>query len=241
MDTAVEKTVKSIVNEDFRAASVFEKYSIDFCCHGNVPLSEACAQKGVDQRTVLSELARIGSSGNGEAASFKTLDLDTIVDHIIRRHHAYIRKISPTIIAHTQKIASVHGKNHPELIDVAERILSITSDMANHMMKEERVLFPYIKGLAAAARGEEEFQPAPFGSIANPIRMMEAEHERAGDTMGTIRSETDEYNPPEDACTTYRVTLQELQEFERDLHSHVHLENNILFPRAIALEKRFGA
>lgn len=241
MDTAVEKTVKSIVNEDFRAASVFEKHSIDFCCHGNVSLSEACAQKGIDQKTVLSELSQLDTSGMGEAASFTMLDLDTIVDHIIRRHHAFVRRISPTIVAHTQKIASVHGKNHPELIDVAERIFTITSDMANHMMREERVLFPYIKGLAAAARGEKEFEPAPFGSVANPIRMMEAEHERAGDTMGVIRSETDEYNPPDDACTTYRVTLQELEEFERDLHAHVHLENNNLFPRAIELERRFGA
>ena len=241
MDTAVENTVKSIVNEDFRAASVFEKYSIDSCCHGNVSLSEACAQKGIDQKKVLSELARLETSGDGEAASFKMLDLDTIVDHIIRRHHAYVRKISPTIVAHTQKIASVHGDNHPELIDVAERIFAITSDLANHMMKEEHVLFPYIKGLAAAARGEKELDPSPFGSVANPIRMMEAEHERAGDTMGAIRTETENYNPPDDACTTYRVTLQELEEFERDLHAHVHLENNNLFPRAIELEKRLGA
>ncbi len=239
METIVEPTVRSIVIQDFRTASVFEKYGIDFCCHGNVPLSTACEEQGVPLQRVESEIALLESMAQAQKGKFDVMDIDELVAHIIERHHAYVRRVTPALLAHTKKIASVHEKNHPELLGVANDFQKIATDLASHMMKEERVLFPYLAMLGMAARSEAPFVRAPFGSAANPIRMMETEHESAGDLAAAIRNATREYQPPADACTTYRVSLQELQEFERDLHTHVHLENNILFPRALELEQRF--
>ncbi len=239
MDTTTEPTVRSIVVQDFRTASIFEKYGIDFCCHGNVGLRTACETKGVQVDQVKSEIAFLNSLTQPHKEFLEALDLDGLVDHIVSRHHAYVRRATPALIAHTRKIASVHGKNHPELMTVAAHFETIAADLAAHMIKEERVLFPYFAMLGMAARGESPFVPAPFGTAANPIRMMETEHEAAGDLTAEIRTATREYQPPADACTTYHVTLQELQEFEKDLHVHVHLENNILFPSALELERRF--
>ena len=239
METVVEPTVKSIVTKDFRTASVFEKFGIDFCCHGNVPLRSACEEKGVRLERVEEEIALLGPQGESTDSTFESMEIDELVEHIIARHHAYVRRITPALLGHTEKIASVHGARHPELLAVAAQFRTVAADLATHMAKEERILFPYLAMVGAAARGDVRFTPAPFGTAANPIRMMEAEHETAGDLMGAIRAATKEYEPPEDACTTYRVTLQELREFETDLHTHVHLENNILFPKALDLELRF--
>ncbi len=239
MNTSSEVTVKSIVIDDYRAASIFERYGIDFCCHGNVSLHSACTEKGIQTELVQEELRLLQREQGSPRQAAGELALDEIIQIILSRHHAYVRRISSPLIAHTRKIASVHGKNHPELLGVADLTEKILSDMFSHMMKEERILFPYIASLAEAARGESSFIPAPFGTIANPIRMMEADHANAGEETATIRKATHDYQPPDDACTTYRVTLQELQAFEQDLHAHVHLENNILFPRSIELERQF--
>jgi regulator of cell morphogenesis and NO signaling len=160
-----------------------------------------------------------------------------LIDYIVNNHHAYVRKMIPVLSVHTQKIASVHGQNHPELIKVAEHFQSVARELSQHMQKEELVLFPYIKSLLTARLTGTAAPASPFGSVRNPIKMMEAEHQNAGDELYAVRSLSSGYTVPADGCTTYHVTYQELQDFERDLHQHVHLENNILFPLAVALEQ----
>ena len=237
IDSVLSRTVKEMVTEDFRAAAVFEKYSIDFCCGGKKTLQAACAEKGLSTEELARELARIGEIPAGQGISFASYPLDLLIRHIKETHHEYVRRMVPILLSHTQKIAGVHGSNHPELPGVAARFEAIAHELASHMVKEERVLFPYIEELAWAERGKGPVASPPFGTVRNPIAMMEAEHQSAGDGLYWIREATSGYTAPEDACTTYRVTLQELKEFEEDLHRHVHLENNILFPKAAGLRE----
>jgi regulator of cell morphogenesis and NO signaling len=231
-----QTTVKDIVIGDFRAAAIFERNGIDFCCGGNVPLEEACAAKGIDPRTVEEELKRLSGTGPAGGERYETWELDALADHIVRTHHAYVREAIPPLLLHTAKVARVHGERHPEVVAIHGLFQGVAAEMTAHMQKEELMLFPAIRTLAAGRRDGSRVLPSPFGSIANPIRVMEMEHESAGGAMERIRALSAGYAPPEDACTTYRVTYQELQRFEEDLHIHVHLENNILFPRAIALD-----
>ena len=147
-----------------------------------------------------------------------------------------MRSAIDTILPHARKVAEKHGATHPEVVEIARIFEAVAQELAHHMMKEEHILFPYIRDLAAQSRAGRPVPPSPFGTVRNPIRMMEMEHESAGSAMRRIRELSAQFAPPADACATYRVTYQELQEFERDLHQHIHLENNILHPRAIALE-----
>ncbi|HEY3381718.1 MAG TPA: iron-sulfur cluster repair di-iron protein [Vicinamibacterales bacterium] len=229
-------TIRSIVADDFRAAAVFEKHGIDFCCGGNRPIADVCGEQGLDGRQIVADLEEALAS-EVDVPRFNSWDLDFLANYIVSNHHAYVRQAIDTIGAHTRKVADVHGGHHPEVKEIAAAFAAIAAEMAQHMLKEERMLFPYIGQLAAAARVRTAPSPAPFGSVANPIRMMEAEHQSAGDTMATIRRLSGDYTLPADACTTFKVTYQELQAFEADLHRHVHLENNILFPKALALER----
>jgi regulator of cell morphogenesis and NO signaling len=231
-------TLKSIVTEDFRAASVFETYSLDFCCRGGKTISEACAEKGIDPTVVLTDLAALKQGSGPEGPAFTEWPLDFLADYIINNHHRYVRTAIPVILTHTEKIVQVHGDHHPELRPIAGHFVAVADELTHHMIKEEQMLFPLIRSIVAAANGNSSL-PGAF-SIQNPIRMMEVEHAAAGDTLFKIRELSESYTPPEDACTTYRVTYQELKQFEEDLHHHVHLENNILFPKAIALEQKLS-
>lgn len=231
-----ETTIRSVVADDYRAAAVFERHGIDFCCGGNRPIADACRERGEDDRQVVAELEAALAPAQDQPR-FTAWDLDFLATYIVNNHHAYVRQAVPTMQAHTRKVAEVHGDHHPEVREIAQRFDFVAAELTAHMAKEERVLFPYISGLAAAARGGE-VPSAPFGSIANPIAMMEAEHRNAGDQMAAIRELSAGFVTPPDACTTFKVTYQELQAFEADLHRHVHLENNILFPRALDLEGR---
>jgi regulator of cell morphogenesis and NO signaling len=231
-------TLKEIVTDDFRAAAIFERYSLDFCCRGGRTVEHACIEKAVDKTPVLSELQQLLRHDTPGADSFGGLPLSVLTGHIIATHHAYVRKMVPVLLAHTAKVATVHGANHQELIRIARLFEMVAAELLTHMTKEEQVLFPFIDMLAGAFERNEQYARPPFGTLLNPVRMMEAEHRAAGDRLYEIRSLSGNYAPPADACTTYRVTYQELQEFETDLHRHVHLENNILFPKAIALEAK---
>ena len=231
-------TLKQIVTDDFRTAAVFEKYSLDFCCRGGHTIEQACIEKNISKDSVLTDVYDILRREESSDRSFGSLPMTDLIHHIVTNHHAYVKKMVPILLAHTQKVASVHGANHPEVVQIASGFDRVASELQHHMMKEERVLFPYIETLVAASDSKEPVQPPPFGTARNPIRMMEAEHQAAGDELYEIRRLSSNYTPPADACTTYRVTYQELQEFERDLHQHVHLENNILFPKAIELEEK---
>ncbi len=231
-------TLKEIVTDDFRAAAVFEKYSLDFCCRGGRTVENACIEKAVDKTSVLSELQQLLWRDKPAPDSFGGLSLSALISHIVATHHAHVKKMVPVLLTHTQKVAAVHGANHPEVVGIARVFEAIAAELQEHMAKEEEVLFPYIDMLEAASERNEQCARPAFGTVRNPIRMMEVEHRAAGDQLYEIRSLSSNYTPPADACTTYKVTYQELQEFEMDLHQHVHLENSILFPKAVALEAK---
>jgi len=229
------QTIRDIVAEDFRAAAVFQKHGIDFCCGGNRAVAEACRERGIENQVVLDEL-EAALEPSGDLPRFNSWDLDFLANYIVANHHAYVREAIETLRRHTTRVADVHGERHAEVTAIADQFAAIAGEMAHHMFKEEQILFPYITTLATAARTGRPLIPAPFGTAANPIRMMEAEHESAGATMAAIRRLSGGYTPPADACTTFKVTYLELEAFEADLHRHVHLENNILFPKALKLE-----
>ena len=226
-----ETRVGEIVTGDFRTAAVFHDFGIDFCCGGRQTLAEACRERNTDPEEVMAALTR-SCSVPGIAPRFDEWSPEALIGYIVGNHHAFVRRALPPLVAHAWKLAAAHGDRHAELRDVAQLIDRVATDMLSHMAKEEQILFPYIAALADAVEHGRHAPHAPFGSIDSPIAMMEGEHETAGAALATIRALTGGYVAPADACTTYRVTLQELEAFERDLHSHVHLENNILFPKA---------
>jgi len=229
-------TLSQIVRDDFHAAAVLEKYHLDFCCKGSRLFNEACKEKGLSGEEILHEIKNQSGSQKDEA-KFNKWQLDFLIEYIVNNHHKYIRESGPVIDAHIEKVAAVHGKNHPETIETAKLFSIIYKDLRQHLMKEEEILFPYIKYLVKIKNENAPVETPYFGTIANPIRMMEAEHQSAGDIFERIRILTNNFALPDDACNTYKVSYSELNEFELDLHRHVHLENNILFPKAIELEK----
>jgi regulator of cell morphogenesis and NO signaling len=236
MNESFERTtVGEIVSADFRSAHVFEQFGIDFCCGGRKSVADACRAAAADPALVQRALDALPPETAGDTDE-RRWPVDRLIDHIISTHHAYVRAAMPAIAQHLAKLVSVHGERHPELARIAATFDEVHQELQQHMMKEERVLFPCIRELAATAAGQR--RPSPFGTIENPIRMMQREHQDAGDEMRLIRELTNGYMPPADGCTTYRVTFAELAQFERDLHRHVHLENNLLFPKAVALEQR---
>jgi regulator of cell morphogenesis and NO signaling len=236
MTATEDMTVREIVANDFRSAEVFQRHGIDFCCRGNRSLEDACRSGGISVERILREVTEITAPPTAGGPRFNSWDLATLVSYIQANHHAFVRRTIPVLRTHTEKVAKVHGDAHPELREVARLVALIADEMTSHMAKEEHILFPYIVALEQAVTANNSAPATPFGTVRNPIRMMEAEHESSGDAMARIRDLTSGYAVPEGACTTYRVCMQELEAFERDLHEHVHLENNILFPRALQLE-----
>ncbi len=228
-------TLAEIVTDNIRAAIVFEEYGLDFCCKGNRALSDACADKNIDVQKIVNELANLSDSDKG-TQNVNDWQLDFLVDYIMNNHHQYVRRMIPVISLHTDKVASVHGKNHPETLQIADLFLAVRDELEGHMMKEERVLFPQIKQMVLNQKENSQFYPPPFGTIQNPIRMMEYEHTNAGDALQQIRELSNNYSFPEDACNTFKALYSELKEFEEDFHKHIHLENNILFPKSVELE-----
>lgn len=240
MEHLKDKKVGRLVAEDYRYADVFKKYGIDFCCGGGITIEEACRKKKLDYNNIIEELSRVIVDRDHEK-DFDSWSPDRLIDFITEVHHSYVRNNLPLLVQYSQKVAAVHGGVHPETIEVNRQIHELANELFPHLQKEEVVLFPYIKKLVAAARGGVDLIPASFGSVGNPVRMMMEEHDNAGDIMRSIAELSSGYTPPASACTTYRVLYQKLQEFERDLHHHIHLENNILFPKAMEMEKHQGA
>jgi len=231
-----QETVGDIVATDFRAARVFERFGIDFCCGGRQSFPDACRAAGADPAAVSRELGALPPPEEAEPDGEDVRDwpLPLLVDHIVSTHHAYVRVALPEIAHHLSTLVNVHGERHPELFRVSAAFDVLRHELQQHMMKEERVLFPYICEIALAGGPTHA---SPFGTIENPIRMMEREHRDAGDELHLIRELTNGFTAPPDGCATYRAAFAELARFERDLHRHVHLENNILFPAAVALEQ----
>ncbi len=227
-------TLGEIVSRDFRAGAILDRYGLDYCCGGARTLGEGCRQRGVSVEEVAAQLESL------DPKSRETPEQDpaSLVEHIVSHHHEYVRAASPVIQQHLAKVAAVHGARHSELPFVDAQFSKVAAELSQHMVKEERMLFPHIVALADAVNRGAPPPPDMFGTVQNPIRMMEIEHQEAGDGLVTIRELTHGYEPPADACSTYRLVLQELEAFETDLHEHVHLENNVLFPRAVELEER---
>ncbi|MDO4230245.1 MAG: iron-sulfur cluster repair di-iron protein [Capnocytophaga sp.] len=234
-----EKTIGEIVADDFRAAAIFKKYGIDFCCKGGISITEACGKKNIDENLLINDLNAI-PKGNDQNLNVTDWPLDLLANYIMRMHHSYIREKTPYLLQFLDKLCRVHGDRHPELLEINQLFTESAYDLENHLEKEENILFPFIGKLVEA---KENNQPSPvghFGTVANPIAMMKHEHSAEGERFEKIATLTDGYNPPADACNTYRVTFAMLKEFEENLHQHIHLENNILFPKAIALEAQLN-
>lgn len=236
-----ELTLAEIVGIDYKAAAIFEKYNLDFCCKGKRLLKDACAEKGIDVEAVLTELKSFAKTSNGNTFRYDSWSADFLIEFIIKEHHSYVRNMIPLLLSHTKKIAEVHGANHPELISIAKTFGQISKELSYHMRKEEEILFPYIMELSRSKQTGAKIDKPYFGSVNNPIKLMLVEHDSAGDALYTIRELTGNYTPPADGCETYKITFQELKAFEVDLHKHVHLENNVLFPKAVELEKEIFA
>ncbi len=237
MSANVGKTVRDLAVEVPGATRVFEKLGIDYCCGGGKSLQDACFGAGVSVEEVMAALEngreRYAGQGGDE---WQWRSLTELIDHIVQKHHAYTKSEMERLDQLSAKVTSVHGKNHSELLKVRELVQALQKDLIPHMLKEEQVLFPYIAQLENAHRSG---QPAPtpfFGTVRNPIRMMIQEHDTAGDLLRDLRRESKSYEVPSDGCISYRTLYQALQELEADLHQHIHLENNILFPKAVALE-----
>jgi len=234
-----DETLGEIAAQDLRKAEVFKKYGLDFCCGGKKTVKEACAEKGIDVTKVEQELQHADKiKSTARPLPYNEWSIDFLADYIVNTHHAYIKKNLPDITAYAAKVKQVHGGRHPELKRVHELVEAINAELTAHMMKEETILFPYIKGLVSVKNNHQPLQTTSFGSVQSPIKIMEAEHEAAAHDLQELRNITNNYALPEDACASYGLLYKLLDEFEDDLHVHVHLENNILFPKAIELEKK---
>ena len=237
METLNKKTIGEYVAEDFRTAAVFKKNKIDFCCRGNRSLEEVCEKEGIDYELISKELEASTQSNTNNSIDFNTWPLDLLADYIEKTHHRYVEEKSVILQQFLSKLVKVHGGNHPELFEIHQIFNSVAQGLAAHMKKEELILFPFIRKMVKAQMSKEKLPQAHFGSVENPIDMMEHEHTEEGDKLRRLAELANEYQPPADACNTYRVTFAMLDEFEQDLHKHIHLENNILFPKSIELEK----
>ena len=229
-------TIGELVARDFRMAEVFEKYGIDFCCGGKKTVAEACHKRGVDVNLVERELQKVESLTGRNSHDFNSWTLGFLADYIVNNHHQYVARSLPFLHEISAKVALVHGALHQEVLEIARHFETIEQELEMHMHKEEVILFPYIKALAEAKENGTRLAPPPFGTIANPINMMEQEHSEVGNAMEEIEQLRNGFTPPDDACTSYRILYAKLQEFQQDLHQHIHLENNILFPKALKLE-----
>lgn len=231
-------TLGELVASDYRKAEVFKKFGLDFCCGGKKTLAQACKSKGIDVLQVEKELGAIDSSASTPSEDYNNWNVSFLVDYILNTHHKYVKQAIPVIYDYTQKVARVHGDRHPEAIAIAEKFLFVTDELNRHICKEEDVLFPYIKHLAIAHDNGMKVEASPFGTVEAPISAMEDDHDLVGKMMEEIRILANNYVPPADACATYKLSYLKLKEFEDDLHKHIHLENNILFPKAAELEKQ---
>jgi regulator of cell morphogenesis and NO signaling len=227
-----ETTVGAIVAADFRTAKVFENHGIDFCCGGKITLDTVCREKGIDPATLREEIAALHGAPADRSRNYTSWALPFLADYIVNTHHAYLNENTGQIAAYTRKIAEVHGANHPEVIEIAAIFEKIATDMAAHLREEEEVLFPAIKRLDAATRAAAAQDPADLETIRAALVKLDHEHVEIGDAVHAIRHLAHGYAIPDDVCTTFAVTYRKLKEFEDDLHTHVHLENNILFPKA---------
>lgn len=230
-----DKTIGEIVADDYRTASVFEKHGIDFCCGGKVALSTICREKGIDPVVILREIKAVKDTLLERSANYAAWELPFLADFIVNTHHAYLKENMGQIAAHIAKIAEVHGVRHPEVIEISQIFARIVTDLADHLGYEEQVFFPAIKRIDAAGKSGAVPETKDSETISEGLVKLHREHEEVGDAIHRIRHLAKDYEIPGDVCNTFAVTYRELKEFEDDMHKHVHLENNILFPKAANL------
>lgn len=230
----VNDTVGAIVRDHPALSRLFEQVQVDYCCGGQKTLAEACAKRGIDPQTFLTELETWATTTPAPNVNLTALSLTELADHIERIHHAYLHTELPRLEKMVTKVAAVHGEKEPRLIQIKDIFLALSAELATHLMKEEQILFPMIRQLEASGT----LPSFHCGTVANPVRRMEFEHDEAGEALRQLRQLTDNFTPPAWACNTYRALLDGLLTFEQDMHQHIHKENNVLFPRAIALEQQ---
>ncbi len=235
MNTIDNKTVAEVVSENIKTAHIFKKYGIDFCCGGGITITKACEKKKLDYSQLKEELLKVDEAP--KAYNYNSWKLDFLIDHILNVHHTYVAESIPLILQYSNRVAEVHGHHYTEVLKINDLFNEAANELASHMQKEETILFPYIKSLLQLELSKESLNSPPFGSINNPITMMEMEHEVVGDIFKEIAKLTNTFTPPEEACNTFRALYAKLDEFEQDLHQHIHLENNILHPKAKRLEQ----
>ena len=235
-------TVREVALAMPESTRLFETLKIDYCCGGNRPLNEACASIGVEVTEVMGMLEAASQFERSDSPTdFQKLPLGELIAHILDTHHVFTKQEMARLQLLTRKVISAHGENHQELHKVGVLFDQLCADLEPHMFKEEQILFPYILALANAEAQNQAAPFAPFGTVNNPIRMMMMEHDTVGEILRELRTVTSDYASPPDGCISYRTLYEALEAFEKDLHQHIHLENNILFPRAIELEVQLAA
>lgn len=239
MNISPTTSIREIATQLPQATRVFENLRIDYCCGGSKPLGEACSTAGVSFESVVQmlETARTGSEP-GNQINLETVSLLRLTMHILDKHHVFTKQEMTRLESLLQKVIAAHGRNHPELLQVARLFRRLCDDLKPHMFKEEQILFPYVVDLERSIREKSRRPIPPFVTASNPIRVMAADHEEAGGILASLRRLTNNYSVPADACFSFQTLYEGLEAFEEDLHQHIHLENNVLFPRAIELEDR---
>ena len=243
MNMNVATTVRELAVTLPGATRVFEKLGIDYCCGGNRTLADACVNAKVPVEQVVNSLAQAESAALApeEFYDWQAASMTMLINHIVETHHTYTKDELPRIEKLMHKVAAVHGGQHPELLTLKQLFLNLKEELEPHLMKEEQVLFPYLTRLEAALLNQGAVPLSCFGTVQNPIRMMGVEHDTAGDLLKEMRATAQDYAVPPEACMSYQALYEAFLELEADLHQHIHLENNILFPKAVAAEQAFVA
>src|ERR1035437_3830631 len=238
MNISPDLFVKEVVRLNFKTAPLFQANNIDYCCGGDKAISVACEEAGINPEQLIKQLETLIVQNDPDSEYINNLALGELSDYIIKRHHAYVHENIPVLKRNLEKICQVHGGHHPELFEIKELFISSAGELTMHMQKEEIMLFPFIQRLEKAKNDSSPLPDALFGSVSNTIRMMMAEHQTEGNRFNEISRLSNNYQLTKDSCTTYEVTFKQLKDFEDDLHRHIHLENNILFQKAIELESK---
>ncbi len=238
--TAAATTVRDIALEQPASIRVFEKFGIDYCCGGRKPLAQACQERSLDIQAVLTAIEVASRGAEEPAQEWASASLETLCEHIVWTHHDYVRREIPRLWQLAQKVVARHGDTHPELVQIQQLIRKAGEDLIQHLGKEEQILFPTIVNMERNLSTCGPRSLGCFSSVRSPIAVMLAEHDSAGETLAQIRQLSHDFTPPDGACPTYCGYYNALSEFEQDLHRHVHLENNILFPRAIEMDESCG-
>ncbi len=230
------QTVSEIALQEPSSIRIFESFGIDYCCGGRKPLAEACTASGAEVAAVIAALEAAATTSEPAAEDWQSKSMEELAAHIVATHHAYVKRELPRLAVLAQKVVNRHGSTKAELPAIQSALATLDAELTQHLAKEEAILFPYIVQLERARTTGVSKPAACFGTVAHPIAMMTQEHDAAGVLLAEIRGLSRNFTTPEDACPTYHAFYDGLKEFEQDLHQHIHLENNILFPRAIAME-----